>query len=213
AAIINRTAERIHALSIPLTDEAIASMRANLVRGLAAGDNPRVTAARMLRETERTFNGGLTRTLRISRTETLDAMREASRLFDVANKDVLAGGWTWTASLSERTCSACWAMHGTDFPLAQPGPAGHQNCRCTRVPRVKTWEELGFTGIEEPPSLLPDAETTFGQLDQSAQLNILGPKRFEAWQAGDYPMADWAVRKDNPDWRPSWVVSPAPAAA
>ena len=212
AAIINRTTQRIHATSLPLSAESVAVMRRNLIRGLVVGDNPREVARRMLLETQGTFEGGLTRALRISRTEMLDAMREASRLSDEANADLM-GGWTWTASLSARTCPACWALHGTDFSQSQPGPEGHPNCRCTRVPRLKTWDELGFLGIEEPPSLLPDAEATFSLLTPAEQLAILGPARFEAWQAGDYPMSAWATRRVNPDWRPSWVITPAPRAA
>lgn len=213
AAIITRTTERIHALSLPLSDEAVAAMRRSLIRGLATGDNPRVTARRMLADTEGRFNGGLTRTLRIARTETLDAMRAAARLSDEANAAVLAGRWAWTASLSTRTCPACWSMHGQEFPLSQPGPEGHVNCRCARVPVTKTWADLGFIGIEEPPSLMPDAEAAFAELDPAVQLEILGRRRYEAWLAGDYPMGSWARRVDNPDWRPSWQVTPAPAAA
>ena len=212
AAIITRTTQQIHASTWPLADQAVAAMRVNLVRGLAAGDNPRTTAARMMRDTGRTFDGGLARALTLARTETLDAMRAARTLSDEANTSVL-DGWTWTASLGPRTCPACWAMHGTDFPLGAPGPEGHPNCRCTAVPRTKTWAELGFTGIEEPPSLLPDAAATFAALDPQEQLHILGPARFKAWQAGDYPMSSWAVKRDNPEWRPSWQVSPAPQVA
>lgn len=212
AAIITRTTQRIHASTWPLADQAVAAMRVNLIRGLAAGDNPRATAARMLRDTGGTFGGGLARALTLARTETLDAMRAATTLSNRANAAVL-GGWTWTASLGPRTCPACWSMHGTDFPLDAPGPEGHPNCRCTAVPRAKTWAELGFTGIDEPPSLLPNAQAVFDALTPAEQLEILGPARFRAWQAGDYPMGTWAVRRDNPDWRPSWHVSAAPKAA
>lgn len=209
ASIITRTTQRIHASTLPLSDAAVASMRRHLIRGLAAGDNPRETARRMIADTEGIFNGGLTRALTISRTETLDAMREASHLAYDANRD-LVGGWTWTATLGSRTCPACWAMHGTDFPVESPGPEGHPNCRCTAIPRTKTWAELGFTGIEEPPSLLPDPQAMFDNLPPATQVKILGPKRHDAWAAGRYPMSQWAVRKDNPDWRPSYVVAPAP---
>ena len=212
AAIITRTTHRIHASTLPLSDEAVTAMRRNLIRGLASGDNPRTTARRMLLDTEGRFNGGLTRALTISRTETLDAMRAATALSNEVNADVL-GGWTWTATLSTRTCAACWAMHGTDFPLGTPGPEGHPNCRCTAVPRTLSWAELGFVGIEEPPSLFPDAEATFAALTPAQQLDILGPRRHAAWLAGDYPMDAWTVRRDNPDWRASWQVSRAPPVA
>lgn len=211
AAIINRTTGRIHASTLPLSDEAIVAMRRNLIRGLATGDNPRDTARRMLLDTEGTFNGGLSRALRISRTETLDAMRAAAAATDQANKTVTKA-WEWVATLTERTCPACWGMHGQTFPLTTPGPLGHQNCRCTRVPVLASWKDLGFDGIEEPPSLMPDAEATFAGLPEADQVAILGPRRFQAWQAGNYPIGSWATRVENPDWRPSYHVSKAPAA-
>lgn len=204
--IINRTTQTIHAAHLPLADDAIAAMKTRLVRGLAAGDNPRVTARRMLKATETEFNGGMTRALRIARTETLDAMRHAQELSDEANRDVLTK-WTWLATLSTRTCPACWTMHGREFDLDVPGPEGHQNCRCARVPVVKPWTELGID-IPEPPSNLPDPEATFAALSPAEQRGILGKQRYELWQQGRYPMDRWATKRSTEGWRDSWVVSP-----
>jgi SPP1 gp7 family putative phage head morphogenesis protein len=209
-AIVARTTEQITKRSFPLSDEAAATMRRELVRGMAVGANPRESAARMVANTRGTFNGGLTRALTIARTETLDAQRAASALSDAQNADLLTG-WTWTASLSDRTCSACWGMHGQVFAVTVPGPQGHQNCRCTRVPATKSWRDLGFD-IDEPPSLLPDAEAQFAAMDQVSQLQVLGPRRYLAWQNGDYPLDRWATKRSNPGWRDSWVRTNAPAA-
>lgn len=210
-AIVARSTEQITKLTFPLSDEATAVMRRELVRGLIGGKNPRDTAARMVKRTEGVFNGGLSRALTIARTETLDAHRAGAAVADRANTDILAG-WVWMASLSTRTCSACWGMHGQEFPITQSGPEGHQNCRCARVPKTKTWAELGFD-IEEPPSLMPDAETVFDGLSASTQRDILGPRRHDAWKAGDYPINSWATKRTNDRWRDSWVPSKAPAAA
>lgn len=211
AAIVTRTTEQITKLSYPLSDEATAVMRRELFRGLAGGKNPRDVAAKMLKRTEGTFNGGLSRALTIARTETLDAHRAAAGVADAANADILEG-WIWTASLSARTCSACWGMHGTLFPLTQAGPEGHQNCRCARVPKTKPWADLGFD-IEEPPSLMPDASTVFDGLPETTQREILGPRRLDAWKTGDYPIDSWATKRTNDDWRDSWVPTKAPVAA
>lgn len=210
SAIIRRSTERIHASTLPLADDAVAAMRVNLIRGVAAGDNPVTVGRRMLRDTETVFNGGLPRAIRISRTEMLDAMREGARLVDEANRDVVTG-WVWTATLGADTCPACWSMHGQVFPPDSPGPYGHPNCRCTRVPKLKDWDDLGFTGLVEPPDLLPDAEATFDALPPNVQLRILGPARFDAWRRGDYPMDRWAVLRQNPEWRPSFQVAPLPS--
>lgn len=212
AAIIARTTGQVHASTWPLSDSAVASMRRNLLRGLVTGDNPRDTARRMLADTRGTFNGGLSRALTLARTETLDAMRAAAALADQANADVTKQ-WEWVATLSTRTCPACWGMHGRQFPTSTPGPLGHQNCRCTRVPVLNTWTDLGFDGVDEPPPLMPDAEATFAGLPAADQAAILGPARFRAWQAGNYPMSAWATRVDTPGWRPSYRPSKAPTAA
>lgn len=209
-AIVTRTTEQITKLSYPIAPDAAMVMRAELVRGIAVGANPRAVAARMVTNTETVFNGGLNRALTIARTEMLDAHRTAARMADQANAELL-NGWVWTSTLSPRTCQACFGMHGTLFPLDQPGPEGHQNCRCTRVPKTKSWRELGFD-IDEPEDLTPDAAAVFDAFSPEDQLRILGPARFEAWQAGDYPISDWATKRTNPGWRDSWVPSAAPAA-
>lgn len=211
-AIVTRSTEQITKLTYPLSDEATATMRRELVRGLTGGKNPRDTAARMVKRTEGVFNGGLSRAMTIARTETLDAHRAAAQLSDEQNADIL-DGWVWTASLSARTCPACWGMHGTVWPVTQAGPEGHQNCRCVRVPKTKTWAELGFEGLDEPVSLMPDADTTFDGLPSGTQLEILGRKRYDAWTSGDYPLSSWASKKTNDGWRDSYVVSAAPVAA
>lgn len=211
-AIVERTTEQITKLSYPLSDEATAAMRRHLVRGIALGDNPRAAAARMVKQVEGLFNGGLSRALTIARTEMLDAHRAAAQLGQAANADLLEG-WIWSASLSTRTCDACWGMDGHEFPITQAGPEGHQNCRCARVPKTKTWAELGFEGIEEPPSILPDAAAQFEALSKADQVTILGRKKYDAWSSGHFPMSDWATKRKNPGWRDSWVPAKAPTAA
>lgn len=210
-AIVDRTTEQITARTLPLSREATRVMKRELVRGMLVGTNPRESARRMMAKTEQRFNGGLSRALTIARTETMDAYRLAAQIVDSKYADVILG-WTWVATLGERTCPACWAMHGQQFPPSVPGPLGHQNCRCVRVPMTKTWKDLGFN-VEEPPSTLVDARAAFAALGKSEQLKILGPARFAAYKAGDFPMEKWAKRRDTPEWRPSYVPAPAPRAA
>lgn len=209
--IVYRASEQITKLTYPLADEATAVMKRELVRGMLAGSNPRESARRMIARSEQLFNGGLTRALTIARTETMDAYRVAAELSERLHADVLLG-WTWVAALSERTCPACWSMHGQQFPPSVPGPLGHQNCRCMRVPVAKSWKDLGFD-IEEPPSILPDRAAAFEALPEGQQIAVLGPRRYEAWKSGGYPMSKWSVRRENPGWRDSYVVSPAPKVA
>ncbi len=209
AAIVDRTAEQITKLTYPLADEAAATMRRELVRGIAVGDNPRAVAARMVRNTEVTFNGGLHRATVIARTEMLDAHRRAAQLADDANADLLTG-WTWTCALVGNVCRACLSMHGREFPLDQSGPEGHPSCRCARVAKTKSWRDLGFD-IDEPDSLMPSAVDYFDGLSKTEQVDVLGQRGWTAWNEGRYPMDQWASKRTADGWRDSWVPSPAPA--
>lgn len=201
-----RTRQRIHSLTRPLTPEAVAAMRTELVRGVETGENPRETARRMVRRVEGAFNGGLTRALVIARTETIDAWREAARATQDVSRDTVAG-WVWLARLDSRTCPACWAMHGTEHPLTEPGPLGHQQCRCSRAPKTVSWRDLGID-MDEPDDEIPDAEAVFRALPRDQQLQIMGPARLALLDSGAITWADLARLRQNPGWRPSYVPTP-----
>jgi len=202
--MVRRSTEQITALHVPLSPVAYDAVRRELLRGIAAGSNPRATAARIMRRTERAFNGGLHRALVISRTETLDAHRGAAKLGQEQHPDVVTG-WTWLASLTPRTCRACLSMHGREFGPEVPGPDGHQQCRCSRMPRTVSWAELGFDDIDEPPDLTPDADEFFATLSPAQQAELLGRDGYQAWLAGDFPRDQWAKKRETPGWRDSWV--------
>lgn len=212
AAMVERATQRITALSYPIGADATAAIRRELLRGVAVGSNPLVVARRMVRGIEDRFNGGLQRALVISRTEMLSAMHDAAYQADQANKTVLAG-WTWVAHLDTSTCPSCVSMHGQQFDVTVPGPYDHHQGRCARVPRVKTWEELGFPGVTEPTDLTPDADAWFDGLTEPQQKALLGPSRFDAWKAGLYPREKWSTRRENPGWRDSYVPSRPPKVA
>jgi hypothetical protein len=210
-AIVQRSTERITSQMWPLSAEADAAVRRELVRGLLVGEGPRKTAAAILDRTEGAFNGGLGRALTIARTETLDAHRTAAKLAHDQNSDVLRG-WMWLAATSTRTCPACLGMNGTEHPLTEAGPLGHQNCRCTRVPLTKSWKDLGIN-IPEPEPTPTGSQAWFDSQTEAVQRQILGPARYAAYQRGDFPMTAWAVRRSNDGWRDSYVPAPAPKAA
>lgn len=209
AAIVQRSTEQITALTRPLSGEAYGAVRRELIRGITVGSSPRAVADRIVRRAQRNFNGGLTRALVISRTEMLDAHREASRLGQEQHADVLAG-WMWLSTLDDRTCPSCWAQHGRMHELDEPGPYDHQQGRCARMPVTKTWAELGFPDVVEPPSLVRDASQVFADLSPTEQRSILGPGRYAAWVAGEFPMDAWSVRRTSTGWRDSFGVAPVP---
>ena len=67
------------------------------------------------------------------------------------NEDIIKGV-QWVATLDTRTCPICGALDGKQFPVSSgPTPPEHHNCRCTRVPVLKSWKELGLPLNEIPP--------------------------------------------------------------
>jgi len=208
-AIVARSTQQITSRLRPLSADAYDAVRRELLRGVAAGSNPRATALRIIARTERGFNGGLARALTIARTETLDAHRAAAHLACQEHADVLKG-WRWYTALDANTCPACIGMAGSFHQVDEPGPEGHPNCRCVAIPVVKAWAELGVDHVEEPPDLFPDAQAWFDDLGEGEQRRILGPARYAAYRAGGYPMKGWAHRRSNTGWRDSYQVSPLP---
>ena len=201
-AIVQRATTQITSRMWTLSDEASEAMRRRLIQGVAAGRNPRDTARLMVADVQDAFDGGLARAQVISRTETIDAYRAGARAHHEANADVLQG-WVWLANLSARTCSSCVAMHGTEHALDEPGPLDHPQGRCSRMPLVKP--EL-VPGAPKPT--IESGPEWLARQPEGVQRSVLGPRRFDLWARGDYPVSRWAVRRESPDWRPSYGPGP-----
>lgn len=206
-AIVTRTTQQVTALSMPLAPQATEAMLRALVRAVPQGLSPREAARRMLDGVETEFMMPGSRALTIARTEILDAHREAAYQQHQANSDVLAG-WVWTAQLDAHTCVACVAMHGTEHPLSEHGPIGHQNCRCARTPLTRSWADLGFPGIPDRPSVIEPGEEWLTRQPEATQIAVMGPARYAAYQAGT-PLADMATVRHTTGWRDSIVPTPA----
>lgn len=208
-AIVERTREQITAATWRLEYGAQDAMRRALVQGVAVGDNPRRIAREMVRRAEGSFNGGLTRAMTIARTEALDAHRMAARGWRVTSEDLVTG-WQWMATLDTRTCPSCWGMHGTEWDIAATGPDDHQQGRCVGIPLTRSWRDLGFA-IDEPPSVMPDAQATFDALPAAAKLEVMGPARLEALASGRVSLRDMATQRSTSGWRDSWAPTPVRA--
>jgi SPP1 gp7 family putative phage head morphogenesis protein len=169
-------------------------LETGLLSGLAAGLGPREIA----REVADGVALGLNRALLISRTEVLRAHREASRLTYQANADVV-DGWVWHANLDRRTCPACIALHGSFHELDERLD-GHPACRCAPIPRTKSWEELGFQGIEETRPETEVGSDWFARQPEETQRAVLGSAGFDAFRRGEVKLTDFVARRDNPEW-------------
>lgn len=205
-AIVNRTTQQIHSSTRPLTAITIRRMREELVRGIVIGDNPMDVARKLMRSTESQFNGGLGRAMTIARTEMLDAHRKGSQAAAEANTDLLEG-WVWMCTLDGNVCPSCLANHGTLHPVEDFGPIDHQNGRCARVDKTKSWKELGFD-IEEPEDDIPDAQDWFDNLTDDSKLAIMGPTRLQMLNDGKISWADLTTKVTTPQWRDSMHVTP-----
>jgi SPP1 gp7 family putative phage head morphogenesis protein len=202
-AIVERTTNQITSLSQPITDRATAALRSTLVRGVALGQHPTVVARDLLTRLEGNFNGGRNRALVIARTELLDAHRAAAYGQDQANAKSLRG-WQWLAQLDRRTCPSCWGMHGTIHDLEEPGPLDHQQGRCARIPRIRSWAEMGFD-IDEPEDILPNARDVFDGLPREDQLAIMGPQRLRLLDDEQIGFGDLSKRRATDGWRDSYA--------
>lgn len=209
AAIIERSTQQITSRNRHLAAEAQASIRQQMMRGVAVGENPRRAASLAVRGIEDQWNGGLARARTIASTEILDAHRLAAQRVEEANADVLAG-WEWLTHADERTCRACISQHGTRHDVDESGPLGHPRCRCGRVPVTKSWEELGFPGMREAKSRTPSREELVESLSEAQQREMLGDDGYAAWKAGRYPIEDWSRRRSAQGWRDSFVPTKPP---
>lgn len=213
-AIVRRTTQAITSASRPLSDQAQQQLRSALVRATATGQGPRQAARELIRSTRTPlerggigeavvanaregFAGGMTRAMTIVRTELIDASRQATTATYLAAGDLVTG-WQWVATRSERTCSACWAMHGT-VHAPDEHQDGHQQCRCTQSP-ILAGERPGDTGV-------PDREALFRGMTRSQQLSAIGRDRLAYLDAGG-SWDDLVQQRNNRGWRSSRVPVP-----
>ncbi len=109
-----------------------------------------------------------------------NATRE--KIFD-DNNDVISGK-EWSAALDRRTCPTCGARDGKRWDtkgqsighsIPYTMPPQHFRCRCSMVPVLKTWAELGINMDELP---------------ESTRASMEG-------QVTDKTFADWLKRKET----------------
>lgn len=190
----------LSALLSSLGSGAAETVKRELITGLGMGLGPREVAARC----RSAFGGDLVRSLRVSRTETLRAYREAARRSFEANQDIVEG-WMWVSGRDARTCAACLAMHGTIHPLSERLD-DHPNGRCSAVPVTKGWAALGakygidLSDIPDTRLQQPTGEELFARMSEQEQLALLGPAKLAAYQDGAISLADLVGQAHSEEW-------------
>lgn len=135
----------------------------------------------------------------IVRTEFHRASRAAQLASYSQNADLFEG-WVWTAALDGRTCTSCWAMHGTLHPLTEMLD-DHPNGRCVMTPRTKSWDELtGEGGHEDTRPMIEDGSTRFARLTPERQKEVLGAGLYDLYAAGTVTLAELVRQDSNPRW-------------
>lgn len=153
-----------------------------LVDGLVLGRDPRTTAALMSQHVQ---GSSMASALRVVRTETHRARREASRV--VYSQTGGISGWVWVCSLTPTSCGLCWAKHGTVHGLNEP-MGTHPNCTCELAP---------FTGQD----ILTGAEL-FDALTDTEQDTALGAATARAYRAGAITLDELVGQRSDPEWGP-----------
>lgn len=185
----------------PLGAEASVGVREGIKDGIALGYGPRETAA-LVRQR---FGMPLTRALTISRTETLRAFRESSRLQYAANPNIVKK-WRRISARDDRVCEACLALDGQEQDTNE-AMAVHPNDRCAVSPVTISYRDLGLD-VDIPEMDESTSRDWFEAQPESTQRAMLGKGKFEAWQAGQFKLTDMAKVKVDPVWGPTASVKP-----
>lgn len=178
---------------LELAGQGAQAVQDGLMNGLVLGQSADMIARAIRAE----LGGNLGKALTWARTETLRAYRKASGQTYQENQDIVKG-WMWRSARNERTCAMCWAMDGEVFALEEELD-DHPNGRCFKVPVPKTWRELGYD-IDEVVKPKPTGIEAFDKLTDAQKMQVLGPAKFEAYQAGDLTLPDLVGRRFDPKW-------------
>jgi len=177
-----------------ITDQMSSDVRGALAQSMINGESMADAAARIedvMGADSVISSGYANRSLAIARTEIMRA-QNLGRLssFD-ANKDLMAGTPEWVATADDRICEWCLRRDGLsadEIEMEDPGddPWGnsvnsplHPRCRCTWVPRMKSWRELG---LGDMPEDFGDDER--GMRNEDGEWVFQPVESFDEWKEG-----------------------------
>jgi len=182
----------------PFTD-VTSQGTAAIMREVSLGAIRGQSVPAIVRRVRGTLSMGKYQAERIVRTEVIRACNEAtSWVYRRFGERGLVTGKRRLSALDDRTCLACIALDGTEYPL-NAEMDDHVLGRCVFEAIVPTWEELGFEGIEEPARLrrardpysgeneivkFKNSQEWFNSLDSETQARMLGPSRYNLWVEG-----------------------------
>ena len=169
--------------------DAAQGMTDKLMRAIAMGQNPRVTARQMMDG----LANGLNRMLTIARTEQLRSYRSAS--LEQYRRSGLVTKYKRIAARQTRTCLACLMLDGKEYELEESF-SDHPNGRCALVPIVKGMPVIKWT----------EGPEWFAGLSETEQRGIMGPAKYNAWKAGKVELGDLITTHTNETWGDSPAI-------
>jgi len=157
--------------------------RDTVVRGMAMGQGPLATAEQLrgvIENLPEAYADTMMRTLQIT------SYHDAQVVHRVANAHIITEH-VRTASLDDRTCMACVALHGT---VLRPDERvdDHHNGRCTSVAVVRG---RAAPEVEAGPAW-------FERQPEARQRAMMGDAAYEAWKAGAINLQDYPRRYTDP---------------
>lgn len=122
----------------------------------------------------------------MARTLQLTSLRDSAVAHRVANSHIIEYQIR-IASLDDRCCASCVALHGTELPL-DARIDDHHRGRCTSVTKVRG---MAAPAVESGPDW-------FARQSEDRQRAMMGGARFEAWKAGAIQWGDMSRVYDDP---------------
>jgi len=154
---------------------ALGTVRNQAIMGIADGWGP-LRTARAIRQSVEGFPAHQANNL--MRTLQLQSYRAGAAANTQANERILSGVIR-IATMDDRVCLCCVALHGTRYPAGTVIQDHHQG-RCVGIPEVR-----GF------PRTVQTGEEWFGGLPEARQIAIAGPGAAAALRAGEVRLGDF----------------------
>ena len=177
-----------------ITDAMASDIRDQLMQGLVNGESMAAVGERIQdvigAEDPDNPKAYAYRALRIARTEIMRVSNFARDMSYAQNSDIVEDD-EWEVAPDDKSCDWCVRRDGlTDEEIekADPGddPWGnstdqplHPNCRCTSVPKLRSWQDL--LGLDMPEEFEDDER---GMRDEeTGDWEIAPVQSFDAWKA------------------------------
>ena len=181
--------------------------------GLVQGESIPQLVRRIRGTSEAAFGDGTAGEIRrnveaVARTATQHVVTGAREETFRANEDVIKGVQIVSA-LDTRVCETCMAQDGEVYDVGEgQRPPFHWNCRCTVVPVLKSWKELGFDLKELEPGARASMNgqvagtTTYGEWlkrqPAAVQDEVLGQGKAKLFRGGQVEIDQFVDDRGRP---------------